>query len=136
MKQMIAYVLVLALSLTGCVAAEVVVAEKDGVAYFQHSGKTPEITIAGRETAKIEKEYFFEMLTKTIDGKPITHEVCSCEEAEYRVYVDEYVFLLHTHGIAIYEKYGPDINGLIDVGVVVCSRDEMKTLFSMLEADK
>ena len=52
------------------------------------------------------------------------------------MYVDEYVFLLHTHGIAIYEKYGPDINGLIDVGVVVCSRDEMKTLFSMLEADK
>ena len=129
-------VLVFALSLSGCGESKFVVGEKDGIAFARHSGKTPEITLSGQETKKKEAERLLETLAKTVDGKPIAHERGDCGESRYCVYVDLYIFFLCNRGIIIEERYGWDKNGLIDVGVVACSEDEMEALFSMLETDE
>ena len=128
------FMLCMSVSLSGCWLSKIEVGTKDGVVYFTHSSKIPEMVLRGDEKIVIQSSEFFEKLVNCIDGKPNKHlTYCNgyCESL-YVVEIGKYDFALHSNHILIYSPLGYNIKG-VEIFEIECSETEMQELFNILE---
>ncbi len=133
------YIIVLIVSLimfsmAGCSSDRVDIGVEDGKAYFHDWGKTPEMILYGENEIVIRDDALFYKLMALISGKPAVEDLCNCE-AVYIMYIKEYTFGLHTHGIVISKPMGRNIKGE-KVFSIECTEEEMNELFDILKSAK
>ena len=126
--------LLITLSMIGCASDRIEVGVEDGKAYFQDWGKTPDIILKGENEIVIRDDSLFYKVMALISGKPAVEDMCNCE-AVYTMYIKEYTFGLHTHGIVISKPMGRSIKG-VKVFSVDCTEEEMNELFDILKSAK
>ncbi|MBE6534945.1 MAG: hypothetical protein E7678_08310 [Ruminococcaceae bacterium] len=125
--------LVLLLPFTACGTHKIDIGTRDGVIYFNHSGKAPEVTLRHDDKIVIEDSAFFEKLVSCIDGKPAKEDtLCNCV-ATYVVEIEKYDFSLHSDHILIYSPMGHNIKG-VNITYVECTKQEMNGLFDILDS--
>ncbi len=129
-------VLVIILSFCGCEETKNMFGTRFGVAYFNKSENTPQITYTyysekqDKEIEmKLEDATFCDKLGEIIDGKLSGNKFCNCT-GDYQVTIDNiWRFYLHPDRIVVYADL-EDYTGF----TVDCSEEEMKVLYEIIES--